>query len=495
MLELLDHIGRATLEPLWLPVLVWTVVAVPVWLLIRYTSVGRPLTRYWTALGVLFSLPVGVSLYALGWRLPSQTVESIVVIAGSEPALDSWMTVTLPAVSQASTASGDWSVAMVVAGLATVLGLLVGTIAVLKLLRSLWALRRLDRSVTAEATPGSYQSVVFTDRVPVPVTYGVWHPVILLPTSLRCDPDQALLALQHERVHVRRRDHLLHLVARVTASFFAVHPLCHALVRTIEIECEHSCDRAVLRESNAQPSTYARLLLRFASVDVRLPAPMLRFARPQIPLSDRIRAMTESQQPVRPKRSLIIASVAAVVVAVLMLSPRTSSMASQAAEAISSPATLFELPELAILNENEADEPSITTEAPEVQDSPPAPVGGMQTIQEQIRYPQEAREQAMQGTTKIAFLVTADGTVSDIEVHTSAGAVLDYEIVRVLLNTDFEPATREGEPYTADITFPVTFVLQGGRETDIEPISHEYDEDAIETTFTLPQVVVTGIGP
>jgi len=128
-----------------------------------------------------------------------------------------------------------------------------------------------------------------------------------------------------------------------------------------------------------------------------------------------------------------------------------------------------------------------------MQDQPPRPAGGMQAIQQIIRYPDKARRDNLQGTVVLSFLVTADGEVSDIEIQQSAAAVIDYEIVRVLLNTDFEPATRDGEPYTADITFPVTFRLQGGPNSDIEPVSPAFDEGVIETTFLLDPVVVTAI--
>jgi len=356
----------------------------------------------------------------------------------------------------------------------------------------LWRLRGLRRALPSTPTT----SVLYSDLVPVPLTFGWWRPRIVLPAELRQDPQAAALAVAHEAVHVRRADYAVLLTCRLMAALGAFHPLLLLLYRDLDVLSEKACDAAVLSRADVDAAAYARLLLRFADTSPGVPAPALAFGRPvatrsSATLTRRIRAMTATQSPACPKRSLSVALMVALFATALAFVPAHATDAEPAvAEADPTEHQSLTLP---TLPPPPADSQTNIQRAPAAQDTPPKPVGGMQAIQQIIRYPQEARQDTLQGTVKITFLVTADGQVSDMAIQQSAAAVLDYEIVRVLLNTDFEPATRNGEPYTADMTFPVTFRLQGGPDSDLEPSDIAYDEEAIETTFTLDQVVVTGI--
>lgn len=52
---LLDHIGRATLEPLWWPVLLWTVVVLPLYAALRLQWCTSTLTQFWARVGLLMT--------------------------------------------------------------------------------------------------------------------------------------------------------------------------------------------------------------------------------------------------------------------------------------------------------------------------------------------------------------------------------------------------------------------------------------------------------
>ncbi|MEW5983744.1 MAG: M56 family metallopeptidase [Acidobacteriota bacterium] len=114
-----------------------------------------------------------------------------------------------------------------------------------------------------------------SSRVATPVTLGVLAPVIILPSEWRTWPTDTLhAALAHEEAHVRRRDTLVGLAARLNRAIFWFHPVAWWLERRLTITAEHACDDAVI--GVAVPSrSYAALLVEMAAA-VRLHGGRLR---------------------------------------------------------------------------------------------------------------------------------------------------------------------------------------------------------------------------
>lgn len=98
-----------------------------------------------------------------------------------------------------------------------------------------------------------------------PVVFGILRPRIVLPLSWRTWNDADLhAALAHEAAHVRRRDTLVALVARVNRSVFWFHPLAWWLERGLASSAEQACDDEVVRERGDERA-YADLLVRLAA--------------------------------------------------------------------------------------------------------------------------------------------------------------------------------------------------------------------------------------
>jgi periplasmic protein TonB len=92
-------------------------------------------------------------------------------------------------------------------------------------------------------------------------------------------------------------------------------------------------------------------------------------------------------------------------------------------------------------------------------------VGGMtemqRFIQENIRYPQEAIEQNIQGRVKVKFVVEKDGTVSYAEIVKSVDHRLDKEALRVVRSMPkWEPAYIKGKPVRSVNHLPINFTLE-----------------------------------
>ena len=99
--------------------------------------------------------------------------------------------------------------------------------------------------------------------VSVPVTMGVWRPIILLPTAWRgwsAEKTQAVLA--HELSHVVRRDPLTRLLAALYRCLFWFSPLPWWLERHLAALAEQASDDAALG-TGADPISYAKVLLSF----------------------------------------------------------------------------------------------------------------------------------------------------------------------------------------------------------------------------------------
>lgn len=99
-------------------------------------------------------------------------------------------------------------------------------------------------------------------RVPVPMTWGVLRPVVLMPQdSSKWSFHQCSSVLFHELAHVKRGDFLVRILARVACSIFWFNPLSWLAYRHMIREQEKACDQMVL-QAGIKPSTYASSLLQ-----------------------------------------------------------------------------------------------------------------------------------------------------------------------------------------------------------------------------------------
>jgi beta-lactamase regulating signal transducer with metallopeptidase domain len=95
----------------------------------------------------------------------------------------------------------------------------------------------------------------------VPMTWGIFHPVILLPGEAdEWDGERRRVVLAHELAHVRRWDALTQWIAHVALVVYWFNPLVWLAVRKLREEREHACDDAVL-EIGTAPADYADHLL------------------------------------------------------------------------------------------------------------------------------------------------------------------------------------------------------------------------------------------
>lgn len=87
-------------------------------------------------------------------------------------------------------------------------------------------------------------------------------------------------------------------------------------------------------------------------------------------------------------------------------------------------------------------------------------------IYKNIKYPAIARENGVEGTVVVTFVVEKDGTVTDVKVVRDIGAQCGEEALRVvnLMNTEnlrWTPGKQRGRPVRVQFNLPVKFKLEG----------------------------------
>jgi len=105
--------------------------------------------------------------------------------------------------------------------------------------------------------------IVCSTGVPVPITAGVFNPLIILPEQLLREPDKDILAsaVGHELVHVARRDYVLNLLYELVYLPLSFHPAAALLRRRIKQTRELCCDELIASKL-LRPEVYARSLVR-----------------------------------------------------------------------------------------------------------------------------------------------------------------------------------------------------------------------------------------
>ncbi|MBS1875341.1 MAG: TonB family protein [Acidobacteria bacterium] len=128
----------------------------------------------------------------------------------------------------------------------------------------LFQIWRITRAASPLPTPTAPVPIVLSSAIPVPMTWGVRRPVILLPTGASEWPDSRLRsAIAHEVAHIERRDWLVQMFALAVCSVYWFHPLAWLAARRLSSHAEHACDDRVLL-SGTTPADYAADLVEIA---------------------------------------------------------------------------------------------------------------------------------------------------------------------------------------------------------------------------------------
>jgi len=90
----------------------------------------------------------------------------------------------------------------------------------------------------------------------------------------------------------------------------------------------------------------------------------------------------------------------------------------------------------------------------------PEPIGGLYAIQSKIKYPEEAKQNGIEGKVFIQAFIDENGNVAKAKVIKGVGSGLDEAALEAVKQTKFIPGKQEGKPVKVQIAIPILFKLQ-----------------------------------
>lgn len=115
-------------------------------------------------------------------------------------------------------------------------------------------------------------SIRQTDKIDTPLTYGVFHPVILLPKKLHLtDSIQILHILSHEYMHIIHFDILMKFISTTALCIHWFNPLVWIMYLFVNRDIELACDESVIfLFGKTSRASYAETLLNMETQKNRI---------------------------------------------------------------------------------------------------------------------------------------------------------------------------------------------------------------------------------
>ena len=132
---------------------------------------------------------------------------------------------------------------------------------------SLWTTVRFRKFL--QGASWSEDGVYEMDGLTTPFVFGIVRPRVYLPLRLQ-EKDRGFV-LEHEHVHVARKDYLIKILAWGTVCIHWFNPMVWLAYKLMEKDMEMSCDEAVVRKLGYDVrKEYSRALLSLSSSRMRL---------------------------------------------------------------------------------------------------------------------------------------------------------------------------------------------------------------------------------
>jgi bla regulator protein blaR1 len=274
-----------------------------------------------------------------------------------------------------------------------------------------------------------------SDRLMSAATYGLWRPAVLLPKRDLVGPEWTLgLIARHELLHVRRRDWLLVVLEECLQAALWFEPAVWLLIDRIRLYREQAVDEEVVHTTR-QSETYARALIAGAGLEwILSPRPASHWLRARH-LRQRIQAIvnggTMSRVTLVKWTCLFGLTLVAAGYSAVQAFPLQGSGTSQNERHVYS-----------------AKDPGVV----------------LPTIVREVKpqYTQEAIDAHIEGFVKLAIIIEADGSVSDVRITESLDPTfgLDDEAVKAAWQWSFKPATKDGKPVAVGVELELRFLLK-----------------------------------
>lgn len=290
-------------------------------------------------------------------------------------------------------------------------------------------------------------SILISEHNVGPVTFGLFHPVVLLPASfLSLGEDEQRAIVCHELLHVRRRDWLANMIEELIGLGLWFQPAILLLIRRIRLLREQVVDHEVLGIT-AAPDSYVDALLAMAGL------PSLSASAPSFlgrrHFAERMRSILidHSMSRLRLASSYFSITIVLMITGVVsfisfpligdpLVVPYTSP--SRNASNITQPVRKERSGQVFRLSDDGITRPVV-----------------LQRVDPQ--YSDSAREARIQGTVVLEGIVETDGSMTVDRVARGLDSELDHNAVYALEQWRFTPATKNGVPVRFALAIEVNF--------------------------------------
>jgi TonB family protein len=295
----------------------------------------------------------------------------------------------------------------------------------IRLLLQLLNLWRWRHKLPAEEKSG-YQLILTNGALPT-FSFFRW---LFWDNSQPLTEAEETLILAHEQTHMRQWHSADVLVLEVGKILFWFHPAVYAFQKAQRAVHEYLADEAAIRHSS--PDIYLKLLTHSLLQKFNLQLVQSFY---QSPLKNRMK-MLQLSQTAKPTVWKAVASITLVALVITFYACRSQ-------------------------------DGIIPSKTATTVDQMPMYEGGIEAfnmqIQQEIRYPASARNDAVQGEVLAAYTVTKNGTIENIEIIKGIREDLDEEVKRVIatLNKSWTPGRKGSKAVDVRMTFPVNFMIDG----------------------------------
>lgn len=360
------------------------------------------------------------------------------------------------------------------AGFPLALAVMVGIVAASLLLAAVAGWRAIDlRRLLRTAVPfpqvsaGDWPPVFISDRIPSPLATGIRHPrIYITPAIATAPPDILHAVLQHERAHIRRRDSIMVAVQTFVQILYVLNPMMWMANLRIFRYRELICDEEAIAAAGTRPQDYGRLLVDFAEAQ---PARILQtgtcFFETRRGFVQRVSELfnLDGRQALRWKHYT------AVVIVTLLILPlswhcerqemmyketltRNAGQDTDTASEASGPSAAPDYPitsNMEYVKEGELEHMA----GPRIE-------GGLDALRGQIKYPETAMRDGIEGVVIVEATVTKDGPASAMRVLRSVHPALDKAALAAVKGVRFKAGHRNGKVIESTISIPIKFKLQ-----------------------------------
>lgn len=132
-----------------------------------------------------------------------------------------------------------------------------------------------------------------SDRIVVPLTYGLLRPVILLPAHRNIKESSLAFVLEHEFIHIKHMDILLKWILVWVCAVYWYNPLIWVMYFWVNRDVELSCDALLLKHQTQEyRKEYLRVLVNLEEKKAEREILCSSFCK--YPIEERIRVMVKT---------------------------------------------------------------------------------------------------------------------------------------------------------------------------------------------------------